>query len=42
MPEFCAPALGNRANTVTIDLDIPQNPHGVRYAQGTRALEEGI
>ncbi|MFF1878977.1 arylsulfatase [Leifsonia sp. NPDC058230] len=34
MPEFCAPALGNRANTVTIDLDIPANANGVLYALG--------
>ena len=23
MPEFCAPALGTRANLVTIDADLP-------------------
>jgi arylsulfatase A-like enzyme len=34
MPEFCAPALGNRANTVTIDLHLPANPNGVLYALG--------
>ena len=34
MPEFCAPALGNRANQVTIDLDIPPDPAGVLYALG--------
>jgi arylsulfatase len=34
MPEFCAPALGNRANVVTIDVDIPDNPNGVLYALG--------
>jgi arylsulfatase len=34
MPEFCAPALGNRANLVTIDLDIPPNANGVLYALG--------
>jgi len=34
MPEFCAPALGNRANLVTIDLDIPSAPVGVLYALG--------
>jgi arylsulfatase len=34
MPEFCAPALGNRANVVTIDLDIPPAPAGVLYALG--------
>jgi arylsulfatase A-like enzyme len=34
MPEFCAPALGNRANLVTIDLDIPSDANGVLYALG--------
>jgi arylsulfatase len=34
MPEFCAPALGNRANLVTIDLDIPPKANGVLYALG--------
>ncbi|KAA1418174.1 arylsulfatase [Mumia zhuanghuii] len=34
MPEFCAPALGNRANTVTIDADLPENANGVLYALG--------
>ena len=34
MPEVCAPALGNRANLVTIDLDIPDEAHGVLYALG--------
>ena len=34
MPEFCAPALGNRANLVTIDVDIPHDAHGVLYALG--------
>jgi hypothetical protein len=34
MPEFCAPALGNRGNIVTIDLDIPADPNGVLYALG--------
>ena len=34
MPEFCAPGLGNRANVVTIDLDIPADPAGVLYALG--------
>jgi arylsulfatase len=35
MPEFCAPALGNRANLVTIDADIPENANGVLYALGS-------
>jgi arylsulfatase A-like enzyme len=34
MPEFCAPGLGNRANLVTIDADIPENANGVLYALG--------
>jgi arylsulfatase len=35
MPEFCAPALGNRANLVTIDADIPEHASGVLYALGS-------
>lgn len=34
MPEFTAPALGNRENVVTIDADIPANANGVLYALG--------
>lgn len=34
MPEFCAPALGNRANVVTIDADLPASANGVLYALG--------
>jgi arylsulfatase A-like enzyme len=34
MPEFCAPALGNRANTVTIEAEIPEGANGVLYALG--------
>jgi arylsulfatase len=34
MPEFCAPALGNRANTVTIDAELPADAGGVLYALG--------
>ena len=34
MPEFCDPALGNRGNLLTIDLDIPADPNGVLYALG--------
>jgi arylsulfatase A-like enzyme len=37
MPEFCAPGLGNRANLVTIDADIPQAAEGVLYALGSGA-----
>ncbi len=48
MPEFCAPALGNRANRVTIDLDLPERASGVLYALGgaggglTCYLEDGV
>ena len=35
MPEFCAPALGNRANVVTIDAELPQRADGVLYALGS-------
>jgi arylsulfatase len=34
MPEFTAPALGNRNNVVTIDADVPENANGVLYALG--------
>ena len=34
MPEFCAPALGNRSNLVTIDAEIPADANGVLYALG--------
>ncbi len=34
MPEFVAPALGNRPNIVTVDADIPPNANGVLYALG--------
>ncbi|WP_179976802.1 arylsulfatase [Mycolicibacterium mageritense] len=37
MPEFCAPALGNKNNVVTIDVDIPANANGVLYALGAAA-----
>jgi arylsulfatase A-like enzyme len=37
MPEFCAPALGNKNNTVTIDADLPENASGVLYALGAAA-----
>jgi hypothetical protein len=48
MPEFCAPALGNRANIVTIDADIPDDANGVLYALGgaggglTSFVEDGF
>jgi arylsulfatase len=35
MPEFTAPALGNKENVVTIDADIPDNANGVLYALGS-------
>lgn len=34
MPEFAAPALGNKESVVTIDVDIPPNANGVLYALG--------
>jgi arylsulfatase A-like enzyme len=34
MPEFAAPALGNKDNIVTVDADIPDHPAGVIYALG--------
>lgn len=34
MPEFCAPALGNRSNTVTIDAELPDSASGVLYKLG--------
>jgi arylsulfatase len=48
MPEFTAPALGNRANIVTIEADVPQRANGVLYALGgaggglTCFVEDGI
>jgi hypothetical protein len=35
MPEFAAPALGNKENLVTIDATIPANANGVLYALGS-------
>ena len=37
MPEFCAPALGNRANTVDIDLECGDAASGVLYALGANS-----
>ncbi len=37
MPEFCAPALGNKNNTVTLDVVIPDRPEGVLYALGANS-----
>ena len=34
MPEFAAPALGNKPNVVTVDADVPANANGVLYALG--------
>jgi arylsulfatase A-like enzyme len=34
MPEFTAPALGNKENVVTIEAEIPENANGVLYALG--------
>ena len=34
MPEVTAPALGNKANIVTIATDVPANANGVLYALG--------
>jgi hypothetical protein len=48
MPEFCAPALGNRPNIVTIDTVIPDNASGVLYKLGANSgdltcfVEDGI
>ncbi len=48
MPEFCAPALGNKPNIVTIDADIPANANGVLYKLGSNSggltcfVEDGI
>lgn len=37
MPEFCAPALGNKNNVVTIDAEVPADANGVLYALGAAA-----
>jgi arylsulfatase len=48
MPEFCAPALGNKPNIVTIDAEIPENANGVLYKLGANSggltcfVEDGI
>jgi len=34
MPEFTAPALGNKENIVTVDANIPENANGVIYSLG--------
>ena len=48
IPEFCAPALGNKPNVVTIDAVIPHNANGVLYKLGANSagltcfVEDGI
>ena len=37
MPEFAAPALGNKANVVTIDAEIPEQASGCLYKLGSFA-----
>jgi hypothetical protein len=37
MPEFCAPAPGNRPNVVTIDAVIPEATNGVLYKLGANS-----
>jgi arylsulfatase len=37
MPEFCAPALGNKPNTVTLDVELPEGAEGVLYALGSNS-----
>jgi arylsulfatase len=34
MPEFAAPKIGKFSNTITMDLDVPENANGVLYAVG--------
>ena len=34
IPEVAAPALGNKENLVSVDLDVPANANGVVYALG--------
>ena len=34
MPEFTAPGLGKKANTVTVDLEVGENASGTLYALG--------
>jgi arylsulfatase A-like enzyme len=48
MPEFCAPALGNKPNVVTIHAVMPANASGVLYKLGANSggltcfVEDGI
>jgi arylsulfatase len=34
MPEFCAPALGNKNNLVSMEVDLPEKSEGVLYKLG--------
>ncbi|MGC1649381.1 MAG: sulfatase-like hydrolase/transferase, partial [Candidatus Sulfotelmatobacter sp.] len=48
MPEFCAPALGNKPNVVVIDAEIPANANGLLYKLGANSggltcfVEDGV
>ena len=48
MPEFCAPALGNKPNVVAIHAEIPANANGVLYKLGANSggltcfVEDGV
>ena len=48
MPDFCAPALGNKHNVVTTEAVIPHNVNGVLYNLGANSgglacfVEDGI
>jgi arylsulfatase A-like enzyme len=48
IPEFCAPALGNKANIITIDAEVPANANGVLFKLGSNSggltcfVEDGI
>ncbi|BCN42947.1 hypothetical protein RE9414_12270 [Prescottella equi] len=37
MPEFCAPALGNKDNRVTVELTVPERAEGVLYSLGANS-----
>jgi arylsulfatase len=48
IPEFCAPALGNKPNVVTIDATLSANANGVLYKLGSNSggltlyIDDGI
>ncbi len=48
VPEFCAPALGNKPSVVTIDATLPANANGVLYKLGSNSggltlyIDDGI